>query len=260
MHDLTDVTFTIPVKIDQPDRVRNLKICIDYLRKNFNTNIMISEMDREQKVKQHIEGITCKYIFMKTESPLFHRTMMLNYMAKQATTPIIVNYDCDVLLPIDNYLKAAESIRSGEKDIVYPYDGNFFDLHPMFIDKVRETNSITFINSTMCRNLRPAADSVGGAVFWSKDKFFKAGLENENFVSWGYEDTERYERATKLGLKVGRCSEGLVHLHHGSSLNSSNGSHPYYQKNEQEWLKVKNMSKAELEAYTRTWRWAAGLI
>jgi hypothetical protein len=34
MHDLSDVTFTIPVKIDQPDRVRNIKICIEFLRKN----------------------------------------------------------------------------------------------------------------------------------------------------------------------------------------------------------------------------------
>jgi predicted glycosyltransferase involved in capsule biosynthesis len=256
MHNLEDVTFTIPIKIDQPDRLRNLRICLNYLRGNFNTKLIVCELDKESKARPLLEGMQCKYIFMKTDSAFFHRTMMLNYMAKQADTNIIVNYDCDVLLPIENYIKATELIRSNEAEMVYPYDGNFYDVNPEFIDGIEKSNSISNINpNTMCKNLRPEANSVGGAIFWSKKSFFKFGQENENCVSWGYEDNERFERALKLGIKITRCKNGLIHLHHGASLNSSNGSHPFYQKNEQEWQKVKHMSTEDLNKYIKTWTW-----
>lgn len=261
MIDLSDVTFNIPIKIDQPDRIRNIQICVDYLNKNFKTNLIICEMDQEQKAKNLLENISCKYIFMKTNSPYFHRTMMLNYMAKNSDTPIVVNYDCDVLLPIQNYVLATELIRNKTYDLVYPYDGNFFDVNPNLIGKIKETNSIDDINTqTMCRNLRPAGDSLGGAIFWSKEKFFSFGLENEKCISWGYEDNERFDRAKTLDLRIGRCPSGLIHLHHGSSLNSSNGSHPFYQKNEQEWIKIKNMNKNDLTAYIKTWAWAKEFV
>jgi predicted glycosyltransferase involved in capsule biosynthesis len=257
MIDLSDVTFTIPVKIDQPDRVRNLQMCLNYIRSNFKTRLIISEMDENQKVKDLITDIPCKYIFMKTSSPYFHRTMMLNFMAKQAETPIIVNYDCDVLLPIENYVEAAELIRNKKADMVYPYDGNFYDVPTELIHSIKEKNSITHINPSSCRNLRPEANSVGGAVFWSKQKFIEVGMENENFVSWGYEDNERYARALKLGAIVKRCKTGLFHLHHGSSLNSANGVHPFYQKNEQEWLKVNGMNEENLKNYVKGWSWVS---
>lgn len=255
MINLKDVTFTIPVKIDQPDRVRNLTICLEYLSKHFDTNFIICEMDQDSKAKELLKTISCKYIFMKTNSPIFHRTMMLNYMAKASSTPIIVNYDCDVLLPIENYVTATEKIRNNEADMVFPYDGNFYDVNPEFINQIKENNSIEFINNNMCRNLRVNGDSVGGAIFWNKEKFFEIGMENENCVSWGFEDNERFDRANKFGLRIKRCSHGLIHLHHGSSLNSANGMHPFYRSNEMEWQKIKNMSLSELKNYMSGWRW-----
>jgi predicted glycosyltransferase involved in capsule biosynthesis len=256
MHDLSDVTFTIPIKIDQPDRERNLKACVRYLRENFNTNIIVCEMDSDQKAKELLAGYKCKYIFMKTQSPYFHRTMMLNFMAKQANTDIIVNYDCDVILPVSAYVEASELIRSKKAEMVYPYDGNFYDIHPQFVNEVVSKNSIDFIDkSTMCRNLRPESNSVGGAIFWNKTIFNNIGMENENCISWGYEDNERYDRALKLGVKIERTQNGLFHLHHNSSLNSSNGSHPFYTKNQEEWTKIKTMNINELRNYIKNWSW-----
>jgi hypothetical protein len=260
MHDLSDVTFTIPIKIDQPDRVRNLKICLNYLTKHFDTKITVCEMDTTPKAKDILKDYSCKYIFMKTDSQYFHRTMMLNYMAKNSETPIVVNYDCDILLPIENYITAVNEIRNLNKDVIYPYDGNFYNINPSFIGRIAEENSISFVTQNMCNNLRPAGDSVGGAVVWSKEKFFSIGLENENFISWGFEDTERFERAKKLELRIGRCNSPLIHLHHSPSLNSANGSHPFYKRNEMEWLKVQSMSKDQLKEYINSWNWAKGFF
>jgi len=255
MFDLSDVTFTIPVKIDQPDRARNLKIMTSYLKKHLKTKIIICEMDIESKAKEHIEkGIDYKYVFMKTKSQWFHRTMMLNYMAKIAETPIIVNYDTDVLLKPEQYNEAAHQIREGFSDMVFPYDGNFLDVPAAHVGNISNTLTLS-VPDKACRNLRPKADSVGGAIFWSKEKFMSVGMENENFVSWGFEDTERDYRARTLGLNVNRLAGPLYHMHHGSSPNSSTASHPFYKKNENEWVKVSQMNRDLLKEYIDSWKW-----
>lgn len=258
MLDLSDVTFTIPVKIDQPDRARNLNIITRYLKKHFNTNIMICEMDTESKAKQYIDsGIDYKYIFMKTKSQWFHRTMMLNYMAKLAETPIIVNYDTDVLLKPEQYTEAATMIRNGFSDLIFPYDGNFLDVPTSYVQQIESSLKIN-IPDSVCKNLRPKADSVGGAIFWSKEKFISVGMENEKFVSWGFEDAERDYRARTMGLRVNRLKGPLYHMHHGSSLNSATNSHPFYRKNENEWIKVSQMNRDLLKEYIESWDWLDG--
>ena len=256
MYDLKDVTFTIPVKIDQPDRKRNLNLTTRYLKKYFNTNIIICEMDNESKAKECIDSsIDYKYVFMKTDSPWFHRTKMLNYMADLADTPIVVNYDADVLFNPESYVKAVEMIRNGYADVVYPFDGNFLDIHPKQIPDLNEKLDHAVISNHTCRNLRPNGDSVGGAIFWSKEHFKLVGMENENFISWGFEDDDRYYRAQTLGLNVKRCDGPLYHLHHGSSANSSTASHPFYKSNEQELRKIQSMDKNQLREYVNTWKW-----
>lgn len=256
MHDIRDVTFNIPVKIDQPDRLRNLSIILRYITKFFKTNIIISEMDESTKISDLFKDISFKHVFMKTSSPYFHRTMMLNYMAKISTTPIIVNYDCDILLTPNQILETINRIRFLNDEMGFPYDGNFYDIEPSYINNIKEKLDISFVNpNEMCRNLRPNGDSVGGAIFWKKNKFIEIGMENENFVSWGFEDTERFERAQKLGVKISRTAGGLIHLHHNSSLNSANASHPFYNKNETEYRKVSQMSSENLLSYIKTWEW-----
>ena len=139
--------------------------------------------------------------------------------------------------------------------MIYPYDGNFYNIPEKSVGLIVNSLDLSSVNPSMCCNMRPAGDSVGGILFWDKIKFFmEFGGGNENFISWGYDDTEMFERANKLGIKIGRCEKGLYHLPHKSSLNSLNGAHKYYNNNELEWIKVKNMSKEQLITYIKTWR------
>jgi len=257
MIDLSDVTFNIPVKIDQPQRGRNLDIVTRYLKRYFNTNIIVCEMDTEQRAKPFI-NVDCKYVFMKTQSPFIHRTMQLNYMASISETPIVVNYDVDVLLPPESYQIAAGFIRRKEAQMVYPFDGNFYNTNDTMNKRISDTLDVMFIDTNKCGNLAPNFKSVGGAIFWDKQKFFDFGMENENFVSWGHEDQERFERARILDVKLARVNGNLFHLQHQPSLNSSNAGHSYYKNNENEWLKVKQMDKPTLIKYLETWPWLKG--
>ena len=50
--------------------------------------------------------IDIKGIFVQSHEPLFHRQKVLNEMIMETQTKIVVNYDCDVILPIQSYVKA----------------------------------------------------------------------------------------------------------------------------------------------------------
>ena len=45
--DLSQATFIIPIRIESPDRLRNVVTTTAFLLENFNTNIIIKEVDAE---------------------------------------------------------------------------------------------------------------------------------------------------------------------------------------------------------------------
>ena len=75
------------------------------------------------------------------------------------------------------------------------------------------------------------------------------GGENENFISWGAEDAERYARFVKSGVGVARCEGGYVfHLEHPRGADSSH-LNPSFHDNEDLWQKLQAMDGPELMQY-----------
>lgn len=255
MHNLKDVTFLIPVRVDQPERLRNFHIVIRYLKKYLDTNILIGETGlKEYNNGELRRGLPpgCGYMFIPENSKYFNRMKAINTLAAGVKTRIIVLQDVDVLLYPEQYVEATQRILSGD-GLVYPYDGNFYNVPESYISSINNNLSITNIDTNACLNMRPRGDSIGGIMFWDLNKFKECGGCNEKIVSWGYDDNEIYDRAQILGVKVYRCQKGLLHLNHKPSLNSLNGNHEHYRNNELEWLKVKGMDKAGLIDYIKTW-------
>jgi predicted glycosyltransferase involved in capsule biosynthesis len=253
MLDLRDVSFIIPVRIDQKSRLNNLDILLRYLTKHFNTNIIVGESDTRVYGNGVIKKMCNNYIFIHEETPFFNRMKVINKLASLVSTKILVIQDTDVLLPVEQYIEATDKIVNYGYDLIYPYDGNFYNVPEGMIERISKELSVNFIDPKTCSNMRPEGNSVGGILFWDRSKFKECGGCNEKFISWGFEDNEIYDRTIILGKKIGRCNGQLYHLRHSPSLNSLNGSHQYYKSNEQEWLKVKNMSKSELITYTKSW-------
>jgi hypothetical protein len=96
--------------------------------------------------------------------------------------------------------------------------------------------------------------SVGGAVFVNKESFIKAGMENENMISFGPEDCERNDRFTMLGLRIERVKGYLHHINHWIGPDSSKRN-PFFIHNHREIDKVRLMSKEELRKYVNSWPW-----
>lgn len=241
---LKEVTFTIPVRIDSQDRLDNLNLITSYISYHFDTNILIGEESFEPTLKP-IENTT--YFHYPSDNHLMHRTKVLNNLAKEAKTNIIVNYDVDVLFTVEKYIEAMNLIKEGY-DFVYPYNGVFLNVPRSFYNTLNETKDI---NSIINNNFNPLSTaSVGGCVFWNKESFLKGGGENENFISWGYEDNERLIRFSKLGFKHTRLEGPLYHIDHVRSVNSD-AYHGNFNINEEEFKKVNDMDEQELKDYIR---------
>lgn len=251
--DLKDITFTIPVRIDSVDRRENLICIINYLLSGFDTNIIVYENGPDAGSINYSHK-NVKIIAEKGDGP-FHRTKYLNKMAKLASTKFIANYDCDVLFPRKQIEKAYKLLYN-DIDMIYPYDGLFVNIPRSLLhtpgSELRESATVETLNPDDYPNF--GKNSMGGAVMFRKDAYFEAGMENENFVSWGCEDWERYRRFTKLGYRIGRIKGPLYHIDH-SRKQDSNESNPYYQSNVAEFQKVDVMQKDELQGYIKKWPW-----
>lgn len=248
---LKDVTFIIPIKLDSSDRLNNYITVINHLTNLFDTNIIVCESDKtsnENLLKIHED---VKYVFHENRSNYFHRTKILNIMTKMSNTNIVCNYDTDVVFPEQQYMSSVNEIKKNNCTIVFPYGGKFMNVPNKFFDLIKN-NNFHEINEDLLELAHP--NSLGGAFFFNKEKYAMAGLENENFMSWGFEDNERISRLQKLNHQVSRVPGLLFHLNHQRGADSV-PENPYYQKNMQEYYKINSMNKNQLEEYIKNWGW-----
>lgn len=248
--DLKDVEFQIPIRVDHENRLENLELLVDYLNHHFDTNITVMESSERSILQNTSLSKKVNYIWEFDDKEYFHRTRILNLMAKNSKHPIIVNQDTDVLLNIQNYFSATEAIRRNEFDVIYPYDGRFMEVLRNFIPKIKENMDVSWIKETDCNLLHPS--SVGGIIFENREKFLKVGMENEKCISYGFEDNERFSRFLKLGLRVVRLPGFLIHLFHWRGKNSE-PTNDFFNQNMREYNKIAIMNKTDLENYIKTW-------
>lgn len=254
MIDLSDLTFTIPVRYDTDDRIMNLLATMSYLTTNFKTNIIIAECDSKPIMQQYANRFPCHYVFMPTTDDMFHRTKILNDMAKMATTPYIVNYDVDCVLPKQQYIDAITHLRMNNIDVCTGFNSFTYNVPKALHPKIVETKSIDWLTIQQCVCANSKDYAMGGVVFWNKEKFMEAGMENENFVSWGPEDQERVHRAIKLGYRYGKIQGTLYHLEH-RRLQNSWMTHRYIAHNDAEFAKIQAMDAVQLRLYVNSWPW-----
>lgn len=250
--DLLDVTFTIPVFIDHRHRLENLELSVASLQENFETNIMVGEQGTSSAGKM---ATRCRY-FRFHDMKYFHRTKMLNDMAKASNTPIVVNWDADVFIPPVQIWLAADAIRKGA-DMVYPFDGRFARVPRPWYDRLRVARDVGIFGDTQFtgKHGKPLpTTSVGGAIMFNREAFLNGGGENEYMISFGPEDWERNFRFKALGYTVIRMAGCLYHLDHWCGPNSSTRN-PFFQRNHAELDEMRAMTTEQLEDYVGSWEW-----
>ena len=119
--DLTNTTFIVPLRIDTGDRLRNVILSTSYLLHNFDTTVMIKEVDSERRfetfalpiIERLVDTNNLIHIFEEDTrtDDAFHRTKVLNDMVMESTTDIVVNYDTDLILPISSYTECSSNVK-----------------------------------------------------------------------------------------------------------------------------------------------------
>ena len=261
-HDLKEATFIIPVRIESEDRMRNVLTSIVFLLENFDTNIIIKEVDTNSvfeedilpQLKEFYDDLSSlKHVFENSEDPVFYRMHILNEMLAMTTTKVVVNCDCDILLPVESYLESYRMIMDGEADVVYPY-GNGNWQKQVFADDELVSE---FLNSDCDFSILENKSNIwssdfGWVQFFNRDVYYEGGMENENFRGSSPEDKERYFRFTTLGYRVVRIDNFIYHLEHSRGRNSWPASvqgNPYMSENFQLWESLQKMNKDELKSY-----------
>jgi hypothetical protein len=246
---LRDLTFTIPLLYDHEHRKENLDLVLYLLQDGIDANYIFCEQGGRK-----FEYTSQWGKYMTLDSPLFHRTRMLNDMAAAAETPYIANWDADVIIPTAQILAAVEALRAGA-DMVFPYDGRFGRMNrEKWWPRIQGARDIGVVRDAELKGRTPDHNSVGGAVMWNKESFIDAGMENENFISFSPEDCERHDRAKILGYDIRRVRGTLFHMNHFVGINST-PSNPYFQKGTEEIEKIRKMDRRTLRAYIDTWTW-----
>lgn len=255
--DLSEATFIIPIRIESSDRLRNVITSTAFLLENFDTNITIKEVDSESifqrdalPILKDILDIDIKinHIFEKSDEPLFHRQRVLNEMIVESKTKIVVNYDCDVLLPLDSYREAYLSILNGTHDVVYPYGQGMYQKQVNATDEIVSYFLQTGDFSYLDQHSNLHTSDFGWVQFFSRQVYIDGGMENENFKAYAPEDKERFYRFATLGYNVGRIENYVYHLEHSRGENSW-FNNPFMVSNMEEWEKIQKMNKDQLLEY-----------
>jgi hypothetical protein len=256
-YDLKDITFTIPLSIESADRMRNVIASILYLVRNFDTNIIVEEYAEESLfpfdiIEEHLgrELSEVNYIFKEKNTDFFYITKIKNDMIVKAKTKYIYQYDCDVILPVDSYIKSRDLLKEGY-DMIYPFGiGDFYC--PVYFN-LDEGSEQKFIETSDIEYLKKCASSgrytdFGFCRFYNKQSYIDNFMENENYFSYAPCDKEVFYRFEKLGLKIGRVNNYVYHMEH-SRGNDSEITNPYYNYNIELYNKILGMNKEEIQEY-----------
>ena len=263
-HNLKDTTFILPVKIESEDRLRNVITVCCFLLENFDTNVILKEVDAtsvfrkealpqiSEYVEDAIDNLTHVHEVPDPDDPVFYRMRYLNEMLDMVETEVVANYDCDVLMPIQTYLQAQE-LCNGEYDLVYPYG------HGIWQKKIYADDSmVSELLSNYCdfsileRKHEPDNAESGHVQFFKTSSYREGGMENENFRGSSPEDKERIHRFATLGYNVGRIEDWIYHLEHSRGNNSwpvSFHGNPHMQENIALWNQLANLPKDQLREY-----------
>ena len=260
--DLKDTTFIIPICIESEDRMRNVITSLCYILDNFDTKVILKEVDTEsvfqsqalpqiaEYVEDGIENLT--HVFEKSDpfdEGTFHRQRIINEMLNMVETEVTANYDCDVLLPFKTYIESQQFILEGGYDVIYPYGQGPWQKKVYATDEMVSkflSNDCKF--SYLEKKVEIDNAESGHVQFFRTSAYREGGMENENFKAYAPEDKERIHRFTTLGYNVGRIENWVYHLEHARGENSWL-TNPHMQNNFALWEFLQSLDEEALRQY-----------
>lgn len=253
-------TFVVPVKIDCIERKNNLHTIIDFIYENFiNFKVIVSEQSTNQEI---IQTNKFNYLF-KFSVNRYHKTKCVNDAVKLIDTDFGCMYDADYIVTPMSLFHCFNKLKK-DYHFAHPSIGMniYFDKHHTSVFKLQ--NKLPLQSEINYHHFFEPAHYPGLCFMFKTKDYFEIGLENENFITWGFEDHERFIRIEKLQKKVyysPACGYHLWHPRKGDFYYKVKFEDDKIvelfdnQDHKDELIKVNAMSKEELMSYVDSWPW-----
>jgi hypothetical protein len=264
MIDLSKLSVGFSVKIDSPDRLRNLSLVLRYFQTFFHGyEIIIIEQAHDEGQCHTLAGPGIRHVLLKT-ADCHYKTRNLNVAASLSTRPYLMMCDADTFVPPDALKDAVGRLDEGVA-FVSPYNGIFAEVDQRLIHsdldfeellKVLPHFSKTYdlhperYDFTLARPLHGNinSDATGGVLLYRKEPFVLIGGWNENFISYGFQDMEMHMRIKRLGYKLEKLSKyNCYHIPHERTVDSRYNN--FQSINQNEYEKVSTMPVELLAEY-----------
>ena len=245
------LTIVMPVRIDSDERKANLQAVLSHVS-GLGCRVLVLEADSASKLAEEEWIKNAEHLFIKDESPVFHRTHYINMFLRKAETDIVSVWDADILVSYEQVAEAISLIEQG-CTIAYPYNGEYVMLSDRDSEMARKAFDIELLKSRRMQSVF-GRKFCGGVFFVHRERYFECGGENERFTGWGPEDAERLRRVSILGHKVCWTNAGQAyHLNHPRGKNSDFFEEEAAIRLRKELCRVCSMDRDELKDYTNTW-------
>ncbi|KAA3621302.1 MAG: glycosyltransferase family 2 protein [Proteobacteria bacterium] len=261
---LPDLSVVVTIRIDSPDRVRNLTLILGFLSRFFeDIEIVVVEQADEPGVKDLVSAIPGSVYVYFRDPTCFYKSRNLNHGASISTRKFILILDADVFLAPRALVVAHDKLRRGDAKFVYPYNGVMLQVRNERIAGRCELDgefieSLGFVDirtsesphETGIERLYGAWDwpGVGGALMVERRAFFGCGGYNPNIFSYGVEDGELDYRMRKLaGSPLRLEAYNCYHLEHRRGVDSRYNN--FANSNRAEFDRVRSMSAHDLRRY-----------
>ena len=220
-YNLSDCSIVIPVHIDSVERLEHIHFLYNYFNQNFiNHQLIIIEHGKEPQIHLYSHRIE----FVKNGNE-FSPSEISNRGAALVKTPFFCKYDADALIHPKALFDAFEILKNQPtQSLVLPYNGVSFTIENELRQKVlRATNfnSLPFVSLDQAeivsfQDMVLKSQHSSGLIHHFRTSVFKElGGYDEEFIGWGYEDTEIINRFNSLGHpRVMLENYNAFHLEH----------------------------------------------
>lgn len=170
---------------------------------------IVVEQSYEPEIRQELPGWV-RYHFTRTPTAeyLYNRSWALNAGARLAKGRIVVLHDGDMLVPADYSTELKRQVEDG-------YDVVNMKRFIAYLDDAssRHVFEQASLSGALQSEEMIANLCAGGSLGITREAYFAIGAMDEDFVGWGGEDTEFWERCQTLRV-ANHTYMPIVHLWH----------------------------------------------
>lgn len=251
------ISFLVHAMDDHHDRVKNTRIVLKWIRRNFPACELIASLnvDRAESIGLDYSflGAQCDRVIIERGASS-HSTRYMNRAARLASCDVVAYWMHDVVLEDPRAVRIGEGMLIDHVcDFLYPYQNGYS------IEKRDHEDFEKDFNFSRIRCVKRPSPRAGDKLNWGyavmarKATWIESGGLNEDIVEYGPIDKEARDRWLAMGYVLARIESDIFHLRHWRPRDDGK-QNPLERKNDEIYRKVLSMSKAQLFDYVTRWR------